>query len=89
MTRWHLEIDLQMLCPGMARRPAVAPLLEHLRCTCGITHQHDCDRQYELQHRRYRHCRSLTLTRGWSGTFPHRGHQRLAHRLTSSGVTTG
>jgi hypothetical protein len=33
MTRWLLEFDLQLMRLGMARRPTVTPLLEHLRRT--------------------------------------------------------
>jgi hypothetical protein len=35
---WSMEVDLQLLRTGMARRTAVAPLFEHFRCTCGIAH---------------------------------------------------
>ena len=86
---WCLKVDLQLLCPGMARRLAITPLLEHLRHTCGITHQYNCHREHQLHSSRSQHGREWALHCGWLGMFPHCGHQRPPHRLTSSGVTTG
>jgi len=50
VTHWSVEVDKQLLCSGMARRPAVAPLPQHPLRTSGITHQHHRERQHQLQH---------------------------------------
>jgi hypothetical protein len=86
---WSVEVDLQLFCPGMACRPAVAPLPEHLRCASGIAHQHHRDRQHQLHHDRRQHFNCWALEHRWRWMFPYCGHHRRAHRLTSSGVTTG
>ncbi|MEB3353999.1 MAG: hypothetical protein VKM34_07165 [Cyanobacteriota bacterium] len=54
MTNWSVEVDLQLLRSGVARRPAVAPLPQHLLHPGGIAHQHHSDRQDKLHHNRCR-----------------------------------
>ncbi|MDI9407489.1 MAG: hypothetical protein QM522_12365, partial [Chitinophagaceae bacterium] len=89
MTHWSVEVDLQLLRPGLARRPPVASLPQHSLRASGIAHQHHRERQAELHHNRRSPCRTWARPERSGLKFLHRGHHRLAHRLTSSGVTTG
>jgi len=50
VTHWSMEIDLQLLRSGVARRPAVAPLPQHPLHPGGIAHQHHGHRQDQLHH---------------------------------------
>ena len=89
VTHWNIEVDLQLLRSGVARRPAVAPLPKHPLNPGGIAHQHHSYRQDQLHHNCCRISSPCVRQRGGSGTFPQRGHHRHDHRLTSSAVTTG
>jgi hypothetical protein len=48
VTHWSVEVDQQLLCSGMARRPAVTPLPQHLLRASDIAHQHHHERQHQL-----------------------------------------
>ncbi|MEA5400266.1 hypothetical protein VB734_09465 [Synechococcus sp. BA-124 BA4] len=64
MTRWRLEIDLQLLRSGMARGLTVAPLAQHPLRPGGIADEYHRDRQHQLHHDRRQHGSPWTRHKG-------------------------